>query len=46
MERTACFQLHALKLMTGMMAFRYTAKFEMLAGRTGFNKVALEDVFI
>src|SRR5882672_8190809 len=31
---------------TGMTADEYTAKFEMLAGRTGFNEVALEDTFI
>jgi len=30
----------------GIMADEYTAKFKMLAGRTGFNKVALEDAFI
>src|SRR5882672_3966435 len=42
----ACAQLHALKMITGMMADEYTANFEMLAGRTGFNEVALEDAFI
>src|SRR5882672_7933970 len=31
---------------TGMTADEYTAKFEMLAGRTSFNEVALEDAFI
>jgi len=31
---------------TGMMADKYTAKFKMLAGRTCFNEVALEDAFI
>ena len=45
-ERTACTQLHVLKMTTGMMANKYTAKFEMLVGRTGFNKVALEDTFV
>jgi len=30
----------------GMMADEYTARFEMLAGRTGFNEAALEDAFI
>ena len=30
----------------GMMADKYTAKFEMIGGRTVFNKAALEDVFI
>ena len=29
-----------------MMAKEYTAKFEILAGRTGFNNVALEDVYV
>jgi len=29
-----------------MTADEYMAKFEMLAGRTGFNEVALEDAFI
>jgi len=31
---------------TGMTADEYMAKFEMLAGRTSFNKAALEDAFI
>src|SRR5882724_13473978 len=39
-------QLHTLKMTTGMMADEYTAKFEMLADRTGFNDAALEDAFI
>ena len=39
-------QLHALKLMAGMMAEEYMAKFEMLAGSTRFNNVALWDVYI
>jgi len=39
-------QLHTLKMMVGMMAEEYTAKFEMLAGRTRFNDVALEDVYV
>jgi len=42
----ACAQLHALKMTMGMMADKYTANFEMLAGRTGFNEAALEDAFI
>src|SRR5882672_3459272 len=42
----ACAQLHALKITMGMTADKYMAKFEMLAGRTGFNEVALEDAFI
>ena len=45
-ERTARAQLHALKMTTGMMADEYTARFEMLADRTGFNDAALEDTFI
>src|SRR5882672_1161120 len=45
-ERTVHTQLHALKMTMGMMADEYMARFEMLAGRTGFNKVALEDTFI
>jgi len=31
---------------TGMMADEYMAKFKMLAGRTSFNKAALEDAFV
>src|SRR5882672_719190 len=42
----ACAQLHALKMTMGITVDEYTAKFEMLAGRTGFNEVALEDAFI
>ena len=45
-ERMACAWLHALKMMMGMMANEYMAKFKMLAGRTGFNEAALEDAFI
>src|SRR5882724_7606455 len=45
-ERTACAQLHALKMTAGMTADEYTARFEMLSDRTGFNDAALEDVFI
>src|SRR5882672_4851455 len=45
-ERMACAQLHALKMTMGMTADEYMATFEMLAGRTGFNEVALEDTFI
>jgi len=45
-ERTAHIQLHTLKMMMGMTADKYTAKFEMLAGRPGFNKAALEVAFI
>ena len=32
--------------MMGMMTDKYTAKFEMLVGRTGSNQVALKDTFI
>ena len=35
-----------MKMTMGMTADEYTAKFEMLAGRTGFNEAALEDAFI
>jgi len=45
-ERRAHTQLHALKMMMGMMANEYMAKFEKLAGRTGFNESASEDMFI
>src|SRR5882724_6192253 len=45
-ERMACAQLHTLKMMMGMTADEYMAKFEMLVGRTSFNKVALEEAFI
>jgi len=38
-------QLHTLKMMMGMIADEYMAKFEMLVGRTGFNEAALEDAF-
>jgi len=30
----------------GMMAEEYMAKFEMLAGTTGFNDMTLEDAYI
>ena len=42
----ACTQLHALKMTPGMTAEEYTAKFEMLTGRTSFNKAALEDAYV
>src|SRR5882672_11820939 len=45
-EMTSQAQLHALKMTTGMTADEYTAKFKMLARRTGFNEAALEDAFI
>ena len=45
-EMMACAQLHTLKMMMGMTANKYMAKFEMLVGRISFNKVGLEDAFI
>jgi len=44
--QTACAQLHGLKMTPGTMAEDYTARFKMLAGRTGFNDTALEDIYI
>ena len=44
--RMAHAQLHELKMAPGMMAEDYTAWFEMLAGRTGFNDAALEDIYV
>ena len=44
--RTARAQLHDLKMIPGTMAEDYTARFEMLAGRTSFNDEALEDAYI
>jgi len=45
LARTACTKLHNLKMTTNMMADDYTAQFEILAGRTGFNDAALEDAY-
>src|SRR5882724_1354130 len=45
-ERTACTQLHALKMTMGMTAEEYMASFEMLATWTGFNEAAFEDMYI
>src|SRR5882724_7268471 len=45
-ERTACTQLHALKIMPGMTTEEYTANFEMLTRRTGFHEAAIEDTYI
>ena len=42
--RTARAQLHELKMTPRTTAEDYTAQFEMLAGRTGFNNAALEDI--
>ena len=36
-ERMACTQLHALKMMMGMTADAHMAKFQMLAGMTGYK---------
>ena len=44
--RTARTQLHELKMAPGMMAEDYMAQFKMLAGRTGFNDVALKDIYV
>ena len=43
---TACIQLHELKMTPGTMTEDYTAQFEMLTGRTGFNNAALKDIYI
>ena len=43
---TARAQLHELKMTPGTMAEDYTARFEMLVGRTSFNDTALEDIYI
>ena len=45
-ERTACTQLHALRMTPGMTAEEYMANFEMISGRTSFNDAALEDTYI
>ena len=44
-ERTARTQLHALRMTPGMTA-EYTANFEMISGRTGFNNATLEDAYV
>ena len=43
---TAHAQLHNLRMTPGTMAEDYTALFEMLSGRTGFNDEALKDAYI
>jgi Retrotransposon gag protein/Zinc knuckle len=43
---TARTKLHNLKMTSNMSADEYTAQFEILAGRTGFNDAALEDAYI
>src|SRR3979490_1840507 len=44
-SRTARTKLHDLRMTPGMLADEYTAQFEILAGRTGFNDVGLEDAY-
>ena len=44
-SRTACTKLHDLRMSLSMSADEYIAQFEILAGRTNFNNVALEDVY-
>jgi len=44
-SRTARTKLHDLRMTPGMSADEYTAQFEILAGRTGFNDAALEDAY-
>ena len=44
--QTARTQLHELKMTHSTMAEDYTARFEMLTGRTGFNDAALEDIYV
>ena len=39
-------QLHELKVTPGTTAEDYTAQFEMLTGRTGFNDATLEDIYV
>ena len=39
-------QLHELKVTPGTMAEDYMARFEMLAGRTGFNNATLKDIYV
>src|SRR3979490_49484 len=43
--RTAHTKLRDLKMTSNMSADDYTAQFEILAGRTGFNDEALEDAY-
>ena len=39
-------QLHELNMTPGTTAEDYTARFEMLVGRTSFNDAALEDIYV
>src|SRR5882724_6749912 len=45
-ERMAHAQLHALRMTPSMTAEEYTANFEMISGRTGFNDATLEDAYV
>ena len=45
-ERTACAQLNALRMTPHMTTEEYTANFEMISGRTGFNDATLEDAYV
>jgi Zinc knuckle len=42
---TARTKLHNLRMSPGMSADEYTAQFDILAARTGFNDAALEDAY-
>ena len=44
-SRTAHTRLHDLRMSVSMSADEYTAQFEILAERTNFNDVALEDAY-
>ena len=39
-------QLHEVKMVPGITAEDYTARFDMLTGRTGFNNAVLKDIYI
>src|SRR3979490_1682319 len=43
--RTAHIKLHDLRITSNMSADEYTAQFEILAGRAGFNNESLEDAY-
>ena len=43
--RTAHAEPHELKMTPGTTAEDYTARFEMLTGRTSFNDATLEDIY-
>jgi hypothetical protein len=44
-SRTARTKLHNFKMMPNMTVDDYTAQFDILAARTGFNEAALEDAY-